>query len=216
MDWLGGGGYNLLGLNLHGVKYTKKDGSAITGSFLAVLFESLTDPIVTGREELGMPKLNCALDVHRRKESMHIRANWQGVTFGEWEWEGLEAVDVPSADGEGGKLSGGATTSFSAPGFEDQGVLAYRYIPAVGREGKADAEYAVFVPRGKGSEVARTHTTLRAKKASFRFDKKDWDALPTLHHIAAGLAELPVYEVVEGKIVEGRGVEDVGQAERIE
>lgn len=216
MDWLGGGGYNLLGLNLHGVRYTKKDGSAITGTFLAVLFESLTDPIVTGREELGMPKLYCALDVYRRRESMRIKASWQGATFGEWDWEGLEPSDGPPVNGEGGKLSGGATMSFSAPGFEDQGVLVYRYIPAVGREGRADAEYAVFVPRGKGSEVARTRTVFKAKRASFRFDEKDWDALPTLHHVAAGLAEMPVYEMIEAKVVEGEGVEDVGQAERIE
>ncbi|KAK4986152.1 hypothetical protein LTR50_005524 [Elasticomyces elasticus] len=218
MDWLGGGGYNLLGLNLHGVQYTKKDGSRITGTFLAVLFENLTDPIVTGREELGMPKLYCALDVFRRKESTFINASWKGASFGEWEWEGLEPVDIPPTNGESGsgKLSGGATTSFSPNGFEDQGILAYRYVPAVGREGKADAEYAVFVPRNKASEAPRVRTTFRAKKASFRFNKRNWDELPTLHHIAAGLAELPIYKVLEGKIVEGEGVEDVGQTERIE
>ncbi|KAK4924561.1 hypothetical protein LTR28_012368, partial [Elasticomyces elasticus] len=128
MDWLGGGGYNLLGLNLHGVQYTKKDGSRITGTFLAVLFENLTDPIVTGREELGMPKLYCALDVFRRKESTFINASWKGASFGEWEWEGLEPVHIPPTNGESGsgKLSGGATTSFSPNGFEDQGILAYR------------------------------------------------------------------------------------------
>ena len=44
----------------------------------------------------------------------------------------------------------------------------------------------------------------------------DWDALPTLHHIIDVLADIPIYEVISAKIVEGTGVPDVSSARRIE
>lgn len=205
-----------MGLYIHGVKYTKKDGSVLKGTFLAVLFESLTDPIVTGREELGMPKLYCSLDSYRRDGSMRIKAGWQGATFGDLEWEGLEKVEVKPA-GEATRAAGtnGAPPS-GIPKVEGDGMFTYRYIPAVGEPGKADAEYPVFVPDAEFSEVPKVHSTWRAKKAKFSFDGKDWDSLPTLHHIATGLGGIPIIEVVEAKVVEGNGVPDVGQARRIE
>jgi hypothetical protein len=95
-------------------------------------------------------------------------------------------------------------------------MFTYRYIPAVGEPGKADAEYPVFVPDAEYSEIPKVHSTWRAKKAKFAFDGKDWDSLPTLHHIATGLGDIPIIEVVEAKVVEGNGVPDVGQARRIE
>lgn len=213
MDWLGGGGYSHLGLYIHGVKYTKKDGSVINGTFLPILFESLTDPIVTGREELGMPKLYCAIDSYRRKDSLRIRAGWQGATFGNLEWEGLEKVEEkPLADTN--STSNG--TADGSPKVEGDGIFAYRYIPAVGDRGKADAEYPVFVPDAQMSDKPQVHTTWIAKNAKFAFDGMDWDSLPTLHHIASSLGELPFIDLVEAKIVEGYGVHDVGQAYRIE
>jgi hypothetical protein len=219
MDWLGGGGYSHMGLYIHGVKYTKKDGSVLKGTFLAVLFESLTDPIVTGREELGMPKLYCSLDSYRRHGSMRIKAGWQGATFGDLEWEGLEKVEekpVGETDGPAETNGHSAAAPSGIPGVEGDGMLAYRYIPAVGEPGKADAEYPIFVADAQYSETPKVHTTWRAKKAKFTFDGKDWDSLPTLHHIATGLGDIPIIAVVEAKIVEGNGVPDVGQARRIE
>jgi hypothetical protein len=212
MSWLGGGGYSHLGLYIHGIQYTKTDASILRGTFLAVLFENLTDPIVTGREELGMPKLYCALDSYRRHESLRIKASWQGANFGDLEWEGLEKEIEAPASAEGGI----SRVESGIPGFEGSGIFTYRYIPAVGEPGKADAEYPVFIPNAGASETPKVHTTWRAKKASFAFEGRDWDSLPTLHHIAAALGEIPILEVVEAKIVEGSGVPDVGQARRVE
>lgn len=208
-----------MGLYIHGVKYTKKDGSVLKGTFLAVLFENLTDPIVTGREELGMPKLYCSLDSHRRDSSMRIKAGWQGATFGELEWEGLEKVEdnpAPEINGTAEINGQPATLPNGIPNVQGDGMFAYRYIPAVGEPGKADAEYPVWVPDSEYSETPKVTSTWRAKKAKFAFDGKDWDSLPTLHHIASGLGDIPIIEVLEAKIVEGNGVPDVGQARRIE
>lgn len=207
MTWLGGGGYNHFGLYIHGVQYTKKDGTTIDGTYMPLLFESLTDPIVSGRDELGMPKVYCAIDIHRRASSYRMAASWQGAKFCDFTLEGLQTVD-PSA--EKGTIGGEA----------DYGILVHRYIPAVGREmkGKADAEYSVVVPHEEESKVVPSTVKKVEKpmKASVKFDSLDADALPTLHHIVSVLADIPIYEVVGSKIVEGTGVPDVSSARRIE
>lgn len=55
VDFLAGGGYNLMGVNLAAVFNGRED--HITGNFAAVLWENLTIPITLGRELLGCPKL---------------------------------------------------------------------------------------------------------------------------------------------------------------
>jgi hypothetical protein len=207
MTWLGGGGYNHFGLYIHGVQYTKKDGTTIDGTYMPVLFESLTDPIVSGRDELGMPKVYCAIDIHRRSSSYRMAASWQGAKFLDIALEGLQTMDP-------------ATEKGTIGGESDHGILVYRYVPAVGREmrGKADAEYAVVVPHEEESRVVPS-TVKKVElptKATVKFDKLDFEALPTLHHIVSVLADIPIYEVVGAKVVEGTGVPDVSSARRIE
>jgi hypothetical protein len=207
MVWLGGGGYNHFGLYIHGVQYTKKDGTTINGTYMPLLFEKLTDPIVSGRDELGMPKVYCALDIHRRFRSYHMQASWQGAKFCDFSLEGLSYVDP-------------ATDKGTIGGESDYGILVYKYIPAVGRNmrGKADCEYPVVVPHEEESKVAPSTVKSAAKAAEARviFDPLDLDALPTLHHIIGVLVDVPVYEVVRAKVVEGTGVPDVSSARRIE
>lgn len=206
MEWLGGSGYRHIGLYIHGVDYVKDDGQTITGAYMPILFESLTDPIVSGREELGMPKLYTSIDIYRREKGYRVNTGWEGAIWGNFTWEGLEEVDPK---GDAGKVSGGD---------DDDGVLVYRYIPRVGKSGKgrAEAEYPVFVPFDGDTPLPKTQRMWKAKKAGFKIDKLDWEALPTLHHIVERLQEIPVYEVVAAKVVEGVGVPDVRQAHRIE
>lgn len=205
MEWLGGTGYRHFGLYIHGVAFTKKNGDVLNGTYLPILFESLTDPIVSGREELGMPKLYCSLDVYRRTSCYRIQAGWRGARFCAMALEGLQGDDPAS---EHGTIGGEA----------DDGILAYKYIPRVGERGKADIEHATFVPHAQESEVVPSivHSVARASKASVTFDALDWEALPTLHHIVSRLAEIPIYEVISAKVVSGIGVPDVSSARRID
>ncbi|KFY55167.1 hypothetical protein V496_07067 [Pseudogymnoascus sp. VKM F-4515 (FW-2607)] len=207
MTWLGGGGYNHFGLYIHGVQYTKKDGTVIDGTYMPLLFESLADPIVSGRDELGMPKVYCAIDIHRRSESYRMQASWQGAKFCDFNLEGLSTADS-------------ATEAGTIGGESDYGILVYKYIPAVGRDmrGKSDCEYPVVVPHEEESKVvpSTVKSVAKPKKASVSFDKLDLDALPTLHHIVSVLADIPIYKVVGAKVVEGTGVPDVSSARRIE
>lgn len=205
MDWLGGGGYRHFGLYIHNVQYTKKNGETISGTYMPILFESLADPIVSGREELGMPKLYCTIDIHRRHQSYRYQTGWQGATFGEIALDGLKEVD-PTA--EKGTIGGEA----------DDGILVYRYIPEVYNRGTAASEHTVFVPHAEESKVVPTTVKKmwKAKNGSIKFDALDWDALPTLHHVISRLAEVPVYEVIGAKVVESEGVPDVSSAKPVD
>lgn len=205
MEWLGGSGYHHIGLYVHGVEYVKKDGTVIRGSYLPILFESLTDPIVSGREELGAPKLYTSVDIYRRAKSYRIRTGWQGALWGHFLLEDLVEVDPASAPG-----------GFS--GEADEGILVHKYLPQTGRlnKNKAAEEYAAFDPFSEAVPTPNPRKVWTSSKASFQIDPLDWEQLPTLHHVISRLAELPVYEIASARVVEGEGVPDVSGMRPIE
>lgn len=45
------------------------------GTYLPIFFESLTDPIISGREELRMPKLYTAINTNERDESYCLQTS---------------------------------------------------------------------------------------------------------------------------------------------
>jgi Acetoacetate decarboxylase (ADC) len=211
MQWLGGSGYSHIGLYIHGVEHVKQDGETVSGTYLPLLFESLTDPIVSGREELGMPKLYSSIDIERDSTSYHIRAGWQGMTWGSFQLNNLTPVESSAAGRPG--IKGSMTGDDS-----DAGILVHRYIPKVGREkkGQSEADYAVFDRFAEAKPQATVQRAWASKSAKFEINARDWKALPTLHHIIQRLQEIPVYEIVAGRLVEGVGVSDVAAAKRIE
>lgn len=204
LDWLAGGGYNHFGLYIHGIEYKQADGNIKQGTYLPVMFEDLTDPIISGREELGFPKLFSDINVDKRKDSCHVTTSWRGAVWGEMNLTGLEeekeaiAVDT---------------------GSSNQGLLVHRYMPSVGREGKGspEAEYPVFIDWAEESQIVPCKTTrvLKASQGDIQINGLDWNQLPTLHHVISRLAEIPVYDVVEAKVTEGEGVMDISSAKKI-
>ncbi|KAI0540031.1 hypothetical protein GGR58DRAFT_512043 [Xylaria digitata] len=198
VSWLGGGSYNKCGLYIHGVEYTRKDGSSITGTYLTVLFEDLADSFVSSRDEFGMSKLYCKLDAINKPESYHLTASWRGTKFLAFSLESLKAED---------------------PGKEGNGdILTYRYIPAVDGLGKADSEYACVITRAEGLKTAvpEVISTKCCTNARITLNAGDWKTLPTLHHIASGLAGIPIYDIVRAKVEESIGPEEVTICRRIE
>jgi hypothetical protein len=194
MDWLGGKGYNYCGFYLHGVQYKKTDGSVLNGDYLAVMWENLTDPILTGREEVGFPKLYSEIDIERTPSTWKMRSSWQDATYLTLELGDLEACQIPDQP-------------------SNDGVFLYKYIPATGKRGFADAEYPICAPPNLGRNVKTFQST---PNCSIKVDPNDDRALPTLHHIVSRLAELPIYEIVGRSVAEGTGVDDVAAAYRIE
>lgn len=214
MTWLAGGGYSHCGLYIHGVNYTKKDGSKVFGTYLAVLFENLADPIITGRDELGMPKLFCDIEARVEGGDASITLASHGTSFGNIKISGLATPQptTPAPPAPAQRMPG------PPPPPPEQGAFWQRFVPSVGEPGKADADYAVFNPNpepsANGDEA--TPETLASASAEVAFEQCDWQTLPTLYHVAKGLAEMPVYGVEEAKLVKGMGVGDISGARRME
>ncbi|KAH5100227.1 hypothetical protein HBI29_019800 [Parastagonospora nodorum] len=210
LEWLGGRGYSHFGLYIHGVQYTKENGDTVTGTYLPLLFENLADPILSGREELGFPKLFCDLEVKNDQKNYALNASWMSSMFGSFTLSDLKEQTTPNGEGP---------TSVS----NEEGMFFHKYVPATGSlgskgRGQADVEYTAFLPNneGAGAVQKKVERTLVASSADIKFDALDWKALPTLHHIVDRLKEIPVYQVMEAKIVEGTGVSDVSAACRAE
>jgi hypothetical protein len=206
------GGHNSFGLWIHGVRYTKRDGTNIFGTYLPVVFETLSDSITAGREELGMPKVFCDIGVDERNSSTHVACSWRGATFATLEWDGL-TEDHPESNAKT-KDPAPAHDPRSPPPPPDGGLLIYKYVPAVGNLGHADAEYPVFIPnKASRNRVVRT---FNARSAKVNITAGNWDTLPTIHHIAQGLSKVPIYSIVEAKVERGLGHDDFSQAEKLE
>jgi hypothetical protein len=80
--WLAGRGYNILSVTFRATYHG--DEEQLTGNFMPVLWESLADPILTGRDELGFPKLWAEMqDIDRNGTSASASAAWLGFKFAE-------------------------------------------------------------------------------------------------------------------------------------
>jgi hypothetical protein len=210
LDWLGGRGYTHFGLYLHGVQYTK-DNTTLIGTYLPVLFENLADPIISGREELGFPKLFADLEIQSDGEAWTLNASWMSSKFCSITLSSVEesscGSDVPSGESV-------------VP--QDEGLFVQKHFPSTGhrvdKEGQTDVSYTAFLSNDEDAKtVEKKYSKIsKARNADIKFDALDWQALPTLHHIVDRLQEIPIYEVIEAKVVEGTGVSDVRCARRLE
>ena len=175
IGWLAGRGYNIVSVDFPIVF----DGEErrLTGKFTPVLWESLADPIVTGREELGFSKLYAQIpEPIVLGNAYRASASWEGFRFFE-----LEASDL--AEG---------TAKADAPALD--GSFHYRFMPKVGAQGEADAEYMAFIPGANGGPGANGITKRLAGKGVFRFLPARWEDVPLQYPIINTLAELPLRE----------------------
>lgn len=236
MEWLGGQGYTYWGLYIHGVQCTRAEGSTVKGSYLPVLIEDLTDPILSGREELGLSKVFSDIGIERPPDRYSITTSWRGSTWAKFEIEGLEEVSAPEA-GSGDQSAANDAPLVPAPATisasEDAQFIYHRYIPSNGRvtpfaagitEKAAGEDSIAYIPLTTDTDThdhanppPRVLRSFKASPAKARISitPLDWQKLPTLHHIASRLAEVPVYEIVEAKVEEAVGVGDLSSWRRL-
>lgn len=198
-------------LYVHGVQYkSARDRLTVySGSYLIIVFEDPTAAASSfegdGQGAMGWPRLFAALDVSRSADTAYsLVAAWRGVPFARFALRDLQDAQ-PTGHG-----------SSSGDDDGDEGVLWYRYVPAVGEPGKSDAEYAVFAPPASGGKAGGKRYL--AREASFSFQsppesqpQDDGKGTlppplpPTLAQVVATLAQVPVYAITRGQIVEGTG-----------
>lgn len=194
LEWLAGRGYNTLGVKFPATWRGARD--EVTGLFLAVLWENLTDPILTGRDELGFAKLYAEIPGPRILRGREVHgAAWLGHRFIDIEIGGIEPAEPIASEG-------------AASG----GTLHYKYIPATGARGEADVAYACHTPPGVGRQRI---VSFHRAEGTVRFNPTSWEDMPTQFHIVQRLAALPVVEARGASIAETRGGRDLSDQRRL-
>jgi acetoacetate decarboxylase len=128
IDWLAGRGCTMIHVWWPVVFKGQQD--QIVGRFLAVMWENLPDPIVTGRAEIGQPKLYAEIpELQAVGGSYHCQASWMGFRFLD-----VRVTERPASANE------------SKPGPQMQGTLMLKYVPRTGAWGDADICQVSFTP----------------------------------------------------------------------
>jgi hypothetical protein len=196
IEWLAGRGYNTLGVSFPAIFQGERDRAE--GSFLAVLWENLTDPILTGREELGFSKIYCELPEPRIYQGeMHCIASWLGFTFLDLTIRDLHPMPTPT---------GAPSAAAPTPDGVLRGTLHYKFMPATQAWGHADAAYAVLTPAHTPNTVLQE---LWQGEGTVTFHRARWEDLPTQFHIVNALQELEIREYRGATVVKTVGGKDL-------
>jgi len=192
IEWLAGRGYNILGVSFPATFHGKQD--RVTGSFLTVLWENLTDPIITGREELGFAKVYCELPepVVLRGET-HVTASWMGFKFLDVKVNNLRQLSA-------------AETERLALAQTGDGILHYKYMPRTGEWGAADMTYATLTP------AATPHRVVKERwvgDGSVQFHIARWEDMPTQYNIVNTFYDLEIKEIRGASVTKTVGGKDL-------
>jgi Acetoacetate decarboxylase (ADC) len=183
IDWLAGRGYTMLHVGWPATFTGRRDRA--TGKFLAVVWENLADPIITGRDEIGHPKLYAEIAEPRSWGGARLcTAGWMGFRFLELEVSDLH--DVPLAH---------------QPAASD-GTLMLKYTPRTGEWGEADVSQVTLTPTADPDRMVEHR---RVGTGAVRFHPASWSDLPTMHHVVNALAALPIIESLGGSVTLSRG-----------
>jgi len=183
VDWLAGRGYNLVGVSAEVVFKGEKE--TLEGSYTLVMWENLTDPILTGRELQGIPKIYADIQDHR-------------VLAGEWHTSashfGHKILDM-SVTGLRAPTPGEIQAYAEATQGRDN-PMAWRYLPGVGGLGQGISEATTFP-----SETTLSET--RVGEGRLDWNHLTWEQNPTQFHIVNALADLPVLAYLPSVVAKG-------------
>lgn len=147
--------------------------NAVRGRFLAVLWEGLADPITTGREELGFPKLSADIRAVRVQDastgSVDASASWDGFTFVDVTAQGLQ--EAPAGE-------------FIPP----TPTIVHRWVPSIVDPSRADVDQLVCHPVAAPQRL--TVTDRLSGTGRFRFHPALFADSPVQYPVVNTLAAL--------------------------
>jgi hypothetical protein len=184
--WLAGRGYAVLGMNFPVIYRGEQE--TVRGPLLTVLWENLTDPIITGREELGFSKIYCKLPNPRiTSDSVACSASWLDSQIMDLRIENLEKAEKSGSD---------------VPAAKVDGLLHYKYMPRTGEWGTADSQYAVISPAdGPTGQIIEQFTG----DGFVEWKRSTWKDLPTQYMIVNSLADLEIREYTAASLTRSIG-----------
>ena len=191
--WLAGRSYGILSLDFPVTYHGRHE--VIEGSFCPVIWEGRPDAILTGREELGFPKMFAEfteIDWDREAGTAACAVSWLDHRFCDVEL--AELVEEPNP----AKI---------LPGSGGGPQLYYKYMPRTspgGVEG-ADVEYVTCgAPRGSNAaNIVMDDFEYRRWRGAgtVRWHRATFEQLPLTFHIVNAIADLDIVEVVDVELV---------------
>lgn len=195
--WLAGRGYGVVNVEAP-VIYSGRN-ETIEGGLCLAIWEGRPDAIMTGREELGFPKLFADIpDVRLEPEKGPVigQASWLDFKFFEFEMHGFERVAVDEM-----RLPG-------APGTP----IFYKYMPRTGPFGSGGSDVAYATTSLPLPGTSNETSTIKFGDAAFRkwkatggsvtWHRASFEQLPTTCHVVNGIADLDILEVLSAEMIE--------------
>lgn len=181
LPWLAGRAYHYFEVLFSVVFEGEQD--RIEGDLVAVMWESMADPIIVGREECGHPKLFADIPDPASSDGVtHAHASWCDFTFLEMKLSGLTLEPWPAEDD--------AATTPVPPG-NPRPRMNYKYFPSSADLSTADVAQVILLP-----PTTYTSDGLASWSGDGRvaFTRARWEDLPTFANIVNGLDDLTPVE----------------------
>jgi acetoacetate decarboxylase len=182
IDWLAGGRYNIVGVNASVVFKGKVD--EVAGGYCLVMWENLTDPILTGRELQGIPKIYADIPDHTVVDGIwRVVASYRGHKIVDMTVKGLKALPADEVK----KIE----TMAKAGNW-----MGWKYIPKTGEPG-AEVSHATLYPTDPTYKEAWVGT------GEVAWNSLTWEQNPNQSHIVNALKALPILEYRSAIILKG-------------
>lgn len=182
--WLAGRSYNYVEVLFRAVH--RGAAGDTEGDFVAVMWESMADPIIVGREEAGHPKLFADIPAPDfTGGDLHAAASWEGFEFCRLRADGLVFGDWPT------ELEERTPVAEPGPGAGLRPRFNYRYVPSITEVGRAAVDEVLMIPAGVYRQQV-LHTWRGT--GAVEWTRARWEDLPTFAQVVDGLADLPQRE----------------------
>ncbi|CAD6445992.1 4bd1029e-6596-4cb5-8ac0-288fb0066c50 [Sclerotinia trifoliorum] len=183
LEWLGGRGYSVFGLYVHDVVHKDPStGAELKGDLLPVSFHNMADPIISGREELGISKVFATLEEKSNSDSSFVLSSG---------WEGTEFCRLTLND---------LKETSEAESVLQNPTLHYRVIPSSVKQ-EQDAEYAAAYPPVPAAKEEKRWKAGSAEVVFTDLENRELEmAFPTLVNIIKGLRGIKIVEVIRSGI----------------
>jgi Acetoacetate decarboxylase (ADC) len=195
LGWLAGRGHE--GVLLCTPAVFEGDEEPVAGNFIFVLWENLPDSLLTGRDELGFPKLYADIHVARRDDGYFCRASWDGFRFFELEVEGLRSAGTDGPEAPPFLVHRHVPRAFEAAAAVDEVLAVGGRLPG-GRRAAPD-----------GRPPESTITARQVGTARFSFTPARWEDMPTQYRVVNALASLPLQDFDDCVVTARHGRDDL-------
>lgn len=182
VDWLAGHGYNLIAVK---AAVVHRGQETLHGTYTLVIWENLADPILTGRELQGIPKVFADIPDHTE-------------TDGRWHTDashfGHKIVDIEAAALRAPTDAEIAAYAQGTP--EPQHPMTWRFFPGMNGIGEDIRQYCTVPSEDHIEDVL-------VGEGRVNWQHLSWEQNPTQCHIVNALADLPILSYLPALVTRG-------------